>query len=690
MNRGSNTVNYSPMKSAPWLLLFCALGSSALRAELSIPPVFADHMVLQRDAKVSVWGWADPGDEVSVTFAGQKQSAKANKDGRWSVALSPMSASATPRTLTISGAAGGQKSEIKDVLVGDVWLCSGQSNMACGSRGGVPDWKEEASRTDYPNIRFFSVKHNLSLSPERVFEGVWSACNTRTAGSFSGAGFFFGRSLYEKLKIPIGLIHASRGATRAEVWVSREALGDVPSLKPELDLLDRARRSYDEVQKEYLAAKERADQARKEAIAELIKREANEELARQMAAPDLDAGSWKEINVPTPIFDHPFLGKCEGEIWFRRTVEIPKEWDGKDLELHLGAVDEIDVTFFSGSKIGASGSVEKRDVSNWDRPRAYKIPGGIVKAGKNVVAVRAFNFNGAGGIWGGQPEQMRIELVGSQPIRSVPIAGKWRCKAAFRFPPRAPDAPLCSRTPSAYFNGMIHPLIPFGIRGAIWYQGESNVGNGFRYRSVFRKLIEDWRARWGQGEFPFLFVQLPSFSPPVAEPGPSLWAEVREAQLMTLSLPNTGMAITLDVADPLDLHPKNKRDVGDRLALAARGIVYQEEGLVFCGPIYESMRRQGRGIRLSFRHVGSGLVARDGKKLGQFAIAGEDRKFVWAEATIEGETVVVSSAQVPEPVAVRYAWANNPAGANLGNKEGLPASPFRTDNWPIVSQREGM
>ena len=679
--------------------VWLAVGCPPLLAELKLPAIFGDHMVFQREAKAPVWGWADPGEKVTITFAGQKKSTTADKDGKWTVRLDPMPANAEGQTLTVSSgirnlqsaprqAQGGEhrRTTIRNVVVGDVWLCSGQSNMASGARGSVPNWEEEALRTDYPSIRSLSVKHKLSLFPEQDVEGAWVVCTPRTAGSFSGAAFFFGRSLHEKLKIPIGLIHSSRGATRAEVWVSRETLGNVPALKPELDRLDRARQSFDEVEKEYLAVRERADQARKEAIAELTKREADEELAREMAAPSLDANSWKEVTVPTRIFDHPVLGQCAGEIWFRKTVEIPREWAGKDVQLYLGAIDEIDVTFLNGTKIGASGSVAKRDISNWDQPRAYKVPGDLVKAGPNVVAVRVFNFNGAGGIWGARPEQLRIELAGAQPAGSVPIAGTWRYRAAFRFPPRAPDAPLCSRTPSAYFNGMIHPLIPFGLRGAIWYQGESNVGNGYRYRSVFRSLIQDWRTRWGQGDFPFLFVQLPNFSPPVAEPSPSLWAEVREAQLMTLSLPNTGMAVTIEVGDPLDLHPKNKRDVGDRLALAARGVVYKEEGLVFSGPIYESMRVEGNRIRLSFRHVGSGLVARDGKPLSQFAIAGSDRKFVWAQAKIEGNSVVVWNEKVPHPVGIRYAWANNPEGCNLANKEGLPASPFRTDDWPIVSE----
>lgn len=667
--------------------LWLAAGAPSVLAEATLSSLFSDHMVLQREARVPVWGWAEPGEKITVAFAGQKKTTAAGKDGKWRVTLDPMPASPKGETLTVKSETRSQQSEIRDVLVGEVWLCSGQSNMAAGARGSVHNWDEELARADYPSIRFFSVRHKLSLFPEKGVEGAWCVCTPRTAGSFSGAAFFFGRSVHEKLKVPVGLIHSSRGATRAEVWVSREALSKIPELKAELDRLDRARKSFDEMQKQYLSERERLKVARKGAMEELIKREADEGLARKLSAPGLDVSKWKQVTVPTLIFQHPELGNSEGEIWFRRRVEIPEGWAGKDLLLHMGAVDEVDVTFFDGVKVGASGSMGGRDTSNWDRPRTYKIPGSLVKAGARVLAVRVLNIAGAGGIWGVGPEQMRLELAGSQPVRSAPIAGDWHYKVMFRLPPRDAQPPLSSRTPSAYFNGMIHPLIPVAIRGAVWYQGESNVGNGYRYRAVFRALIQDWRSRWGQGAFPFLFVQLPNHTLPVAEPGPSLWAEVREAQLMALSLPNTGMAVTIDVGDAKDLHPKNKRDVGERLSLAARGVAYRVERLVFSGPIYESMRIEGMKIRLSFRHVGSGLIAKGGGPLKHFAIAGPDRNFVWAQARIAGSSVVVWSERVPKPVAVRYAWANNPEGCNLYNEEGLPASPFRTDDWPIISER---
>lgn len=461
---------------------YCLLAGPHVAAEVWVPSVIGDNMVLQQGVKVPVWGKATPEEGVAVTLAEQSASAVADEAGQWTVQLGPFEAGG-PHKMTITGK---NTLTFSNILVGEVWVCSGQSNMQWAVAVSK-DAEQEIAAADYPSIRLFQAERNPADQPRDNVNGRWVACSPETVPGFSAVGYFFGRQLHRELEVPIGLINSSWGGTAAEWWTSRPALETDPELRPIL---------------------ERADKAE------------------------------------------------------------------------------------------AQGSAEAH------------------------------------------------------------------------------------RRPGALYNGMIAPLIPFAIRGVIWYQGESNAGRGYQYRKLFPIMIRDWRTNWGQGDFPFLFVQLGNYQQTPEQPGESAWAELREAQLMTLSLPNTGMATTIDIGEADDIHPKNKQDVGKRLALAALNIAYDRD-VVYSGPIYESMEIEEDTIRLHFKHVGGGLVAKGGDLKG-FAIAGADRKFVWADAEIDGDTVVVRSDQVKEPVAVRYAWADNPE-CNLYNEAGLPASPFRTDNWPGVT-----
>ncbi len=503
------------------LVLLFGSSWASFAAELKLPALISDNMVIQRDTKVPLWGTADPGERVTVTLGDQQRSAVADNRGRWRVELGPFPAGG-PHRLTIATAR--SKVVVKNVLVGEVWVCSGQSNMAFALRGALNAEWEIASAT-YPKIRLFMVERATADHPLSDVVGQWVECSPQTVPGFSAVAYFFGRELYTTLGVPVGLIESAWGGTPAEAWTSAETLAADPYFKP---ILDR---------------------------------------------------------------------------WAQITANYPKA-----LEQYQKKLEQ----------------------------------------------------------WKEQAKQARARGK-NPPRRPRPPAG-------------GPDDP---HRPSVLFNAMIAPLTPYAIRGAIWYQGESNASRAYQYRKLFPAMIQDWRRHWNRGDFPFLFVQLANFMQRKPEPSESAWAELREAQLMALSLPNTAMAVIIDIGEANDIHPKNKQGVGHRLALAARAIVYGED-IEYSGPLFETMTIEGNKVRIRFSHVGGGLVAKGGGPLKGFAIAGVDRKFVWAQAKIEGDSVVVWSEKVPHPVAVRYAWADNPE-CNLYNKEGLPASPFRTDDWPGVT-----
>ncbi len=384
--------------------------------------------------------------------------------------------------------------------------------------------------------------------------------------------------------------------------------------------------------------------------------------------PDLDLNGWKTMNLPT-IWENAGYPNLDGKMWFRKEIHLPASMVGTDLVLHLGPINDIDITWFNGVKIG---SLKDANIL-----REYKIPKSIVKPGKNVIAVNVYDIGNNGGIWG-YADQMFLESSNGSTIST---AGEWLYKIGFDAntlgpKPQEPDNP---NRPTVLFNAMLHPLIPYAIKGAIWYQGESNAGRAYQYQTLFPAMIKDWRSQWNQGDFPFLFVQLANFKQLQTEPKDDDWAELREAQLKTLSLSNTGMAVTIDIGDAMDIHPKNKQEVGKRLALSALAKVYGKD-ITYSGPIYESMKIEENRIRIQFSNIDEGLKIKGSDKLIGFAIAGDDKKFVWANAQIEGNEVVVWDSKIKNPVAVRYAWASNPI-CNLFNEAGLPASPFRTDNW---------
>jgi sialate O-acetylesterase len=628
-------------------------------------PLFSDHAVLQRGIPVPVWGWTKPGEKVTLTCHGQEAVATAEANGRWQAKLGPFEAGG-PYTITVVGP---ESVTVKDVLIGDVWICSGQSNMEMGI--GACNATNDIASAEFPQMRLLTVPrlvatepvesapcHWLPCSPKNVMQGLW--------GGFSAAGFYFGRELQRELKIPIGLIHISWGGTLAEAWTSDEGLQPLPDFAAPLK------------QFKALAA---------------VAKHGSVDYARQLESwyaandpgtaggwqkPETDTADWKTVRMPQP-WEEAGLPDYDGVGWFRREFEVPDAWVGMNLVLRLGPIDDMDTTWVNGVKVG------QNDAYNIDR--VYRVPGGAVRVGRNVIAIRVLDTGGAGGLTG-KPEQMGIAPAGDKQASPLPLAGEWQMRASAALsklpalPPRLdPGNP---NVVTVLYNGMLAPLLPFAIKGAIWYQGESNAGRAWQYRRLLPAMIADWRARFGVGDFPFYIVQLAAWQPTFPEPRDNEWAELREAQTLTAkNIPNTGLAVAIDIGDAADIHPKDKRDVGRRLALCALAKTYGRT-VEYSGPWYKSMTVIGNTIRLSFDHADGGLVAK-GNTLSGFAIAGDDRKFVWGDAVIEGDQVVVSSPKVSNPVAVRYAWDINPV-CNLFNRSDLPAVPFRTDEWPLVTQ----
>ncbi len=656
------------MKNSKVLLAaFVLLVFNSAFAAVRVPAIIGDNMVLQQGMKVRIWGWANPNEQVNVEIANQKAKATADAKGNWQALIGPLKAGG-PFVLTINSL------KFNNVLVGEVWVCSGQSNMEwplINSQNGA----DAVAKANYPEIRLFTVQKSTSSTKLEDVKGQWVVTTPDKVGQFSAVGYYFGRELNQKLKVPVGLIHTSWGGTPAEAWTSPEALASSTELKP---ILDRFQESLKDLPERQQAFKRRlADWIAKN----LYQDEGNKGEGLGYADPKTSVSDWPTMNLPQYVETAGI--KMDGAIWFRKEIDVPQSWLGKPLELSVGAIDDYDTTYFNGTKVGGIGP-ETPD--SYIVQRNYQVPPGLVKPGRNVIAVRVFDSAGEGGFG---PGNMALKPVGASD--GVSLGGTWNYKVELQLAPKSPDwgsrpeapGPTNQNSPSVLYNAMLAPITPMAIRGAIWYQGESNAGRAYQYRTLFPVMIRDWRSAWGEGDFPFYFVQLANWRPIKAQPEESDWAELREAQTLTLREPQTGMAVIIDIGDTNDIHPRNKLDVGHRLALWALANTYKQK-TEYSGPMLEKFSVEGDKIRISFSHAAGGLKTSDGGPLKGFAIAGADHNFVWAEAKIEGNQVVVWSKDVAKPVAVRYAWADNPV-CNLYNKIDLPASPFRTDDWPGVT-----
>jgi sialate O-acetylesterase len=633
---------------------------------VKLAALFGDHAVLQREMPVPVWGWTRPLAPVTVRLGPCEARGLAGEDGKFLVRLPPMPAGG-PYVLA-AAAEGGGTAESTDVMVGEVWLASGQSNMEWTmTQTGAPGQREAANAAD-PLLRMLTVPREARLGRRADLPASWQCCAPPATGEFSAVGYYFARRLRAELGVAVGLINASVGGTFIEAWISRERL------VRNACVADRVAAYEAEVNSPaYWAAKKEA-----RPISDFFPADpGNAAEHAGWARPPHDETDWKGVVLPQTW--QSFGHNHSGVLWFRKTIDLPASWAGRDLSLRIGAVDKQDITYFNGERVGATGAGFKEEF--WNVERDYRVPGRLVAAGKNTVAVRAYSFAYQGGMIG--PASSMCLALADQSEPPVPLAGGWLYRVEHDLglvaAPAVPPGPGNANSPYILYDSMIAPLVPAALRGALWYQGESNAARASEYRRLLTDLIRCWRQDFGLGDFPFLVVQLANFMPEEDFQPESAWARLREAQAEVLSEPATGLAVAIDLGEATDIHPRNKQDVGARLAQWALAGIY---GRPVCpsGPLYRSMTIEGDRIRLRFAHLGGGLAARGGP-LRTFVIAGGDRGFVPAAAVIEGDTVVVSSPAVARPLAVRYAWSDNPAGCNLYNAAGLPAPPFRTDRW---------
>jgi sialate O-acetylesterase len=632
-------------------------------ARLRVSELIADGMVMQREVPVPVWGRAAPGDQVTVTFDGRTHTTKADPRGGWKVTL-PAREAGGPYEMTVT--AKGERIEVRDILVGDVWVSAGQSNMQWPVADSKDAAREVAAAGD-PQIRHFKVPPSWAPRPDSTLAGgSWEPADPEHVGQFTAVGYYFARELRKSVPVPIGLINTTWGGSRIEAWMSAPALGlDWPGLVSE--------------EREY---QRRVQDALRARLGAMPMHDGGLVDGRALwADPTLDDRDWGTMAVPS-AWDEVGYEAMDGVAWYRTTFYLTDAEARAGVRLALGQIDDSDVSYVNGHEVG-------RTEHAWNKPRIYAVPASALQPGRNVVAVRVEDTGGGGGIQGA-PDSLYVEVGAARRA----LAGRWRFRvgaAKVKAKGRQPN-----EVPTLVYNKMVHPLLPYPIKGVIWYQGEANANeyeDAVAYRKLFPDMIRDWRRGWQLGEFPFLFVQLASYMAPDADymaPDPepaerSAWAALREAQAAALALPGTAQAVTIDIGDANDIHPKNKQDVGLRLALAARRIAYGQD-VIHSGPIYRRHHVRNGRVVLEFDQCEGGPVAKGGsgetpRAVHGFAVAGPDRRFVWAEAVIEGDHVVVWSDRVPDPVAVRYAWGNNPATANLFNQVGLPASPFRTDAW---------
>ena len=619
-----------------------------------LSPIFGDNMVLQRGKENTLWGWSEPGDTVRVQIGDASASGVAGADHRWEVKIQPP-APGGPYTVKISGH---QTVELHNVLVGDVWLCGGQSNMGLPLRftrnGG-----DEAKAAHYPEIRFFSVAGHPAYHHTDVIEGSWKVVSPETAEWMSAVGYYFARKVQQEIHVPIGLVVDAVGGTPAEAWTSAAALRPLGDFDvPLADIHRLAAEGSPEYGNYIMHWYDQYD----------IGQKAN------WAAEDLDDSSWKSVTVPGGFAELGVPGS-PALVWFRKEIVLPDPLPTGRAMVFLGSIERMDTVYINGTFLGGSAWVEN--------PRVYPVPPGVLKPGRNIISIRVFKTKADGGFLG-KPEELHLTLGDHT---NIPLAGQWKAKLSVDGrPPQA--LPLAYENwpvmPTVLYEGMLAPIAPITITGAIWYQGEQNTDRGYQYRRILAAMIADWRKLFDQGDFPFYIVSLPAFQKHSDHPTDDGWADTRESQALTAStVANTCLAVTIDTGDPDNIHAKDKLPVGERLAACALGRYYGKP-VVSSGPTLESVERLPDSMRLHFAHSDGGLVVK-GEKLGEFSIAGDDQKWVWADARIEGDTVIVLSPLVSHPKEVRYAWQSNPV-ATLFNGAGLPAAPFRTDKWPLVTQ----
>ncbi|MEQ9423494.1 MAG: sialate O-acetylesterase [Cyclobacteriaceae bacterium] len=634
------------------VLSLALLLSQPAQADVTLAKIFGDNMVLQRDTVVTLWGWADPNEKIKISIGVNQYKAKAEKDGSWTIKIGPFQAGG-PYELTVKG-----KNEIKlnGVLFGEVWLCGGQSNMQFTLRMlGKNVAAIEGVNND--QIRLFQPELDLDYLPKKDLKsGYWRMATTQTVPDFSATAFFFGKYLYDSLKVPIGLVSINLGATSIETWMSTRSLKPFPQFKELVDEIENRNKNFEQLDKELQTFRESWDEAY------YMK---GPGFDQKWFLPQTDTTDWKSITIPN-FWEYEGLDH-DGAVWFRKKFDLPPNYKADSFQINLNQIDDYDITWVNGVKVG-----ETFGNRNW---RNYSVPTNILKPTDNDLVVRVFDIGGLGGL--------HTSAFWGNPI----LLGEWKYKAGLKidtatFPiPDVPNGSIFSY-PSLLYNGNIAPVTSFAIKGAIWYQGESNASRAEEYSKLLPAMIRNWRTEWGYN-FPFLIVQLANYGMESKTPVGSDWAELRQAQHEALIEPNVFLATAIDIGEADDIHPKNKEEVGRRLGLGALKFAYGRD-IAAQSPAYDQMIVNNNEVILEFKQVGNGLITDDKfAYIRGFQIAGADQKFYWAKAELKENTVVVSSKKVKNPVAVRYAWADNPGPLDLYSSEGLPVLPFRTDNWPL-------
>ncbi len=632
-----------------WLcLLICY--STSVASQLRVPKLISDGMVLQRDIKLNIWGWATASENVTILFNHQQYRGKADEKGNWIISLPPQKAGG-PFTMTINS---GNEITIKDILIGDVWICSGQSNMELMMSRVKYKYPDEIKNASNPAIRQFTVpdKYDFNKEAQDLDAGQWLPVNEKNILEFSAVAYFFAKELNAKYKIPIGLINAALGGSPAQSWINEEGLKKFPAYYDELQLFKNNNLITETERKDRAAANEWYQQLNAK----------DEGQHNNWKDAQLDDGSWDQIKVPGYWSQDKNIN---GVVWYRKTFGVPAHMTGKDALLWLGRIVDADSVFVNGQFVG--------NTTYQYPPRIYNIPSPVLKEGTNNIVVRIVNNYGKGGF---VTDKKYAIMAGND---SIDLKGDWKYKIGAVMPP-APSSTTIRWKPGGLYNAMIAPLVKYGIKGAIWYQGEANAGHPDDYFDLMHTLIQQWRKNWKQGDFPFAYVQLPNFGEPRNNPAESNWARLREQQLRLQSIHNTAMVVAIDIGEWNDIHPLNKKDVGHRLALAAVNIAHGEKNIAYAGPVYQSAKVKENTISLSFANTGNSLQIKGDINNRQFAIAGADKQFVWASAKVTGNKVIVWNNELQHPLYVRYAWADNPGSPCLYNQQGFPASPFRTDS----------
>ena len=621
--------------------------------QLRLPRLISDGMVLQRNARIKIWGWAKPGEMVTVQFMGQAYQSNVSEEERWELVITTVQAGG-PYVMKIMMGEEKETIEIHNILIGDVWLCSGQSNMEMRMEALTEIYPEEIKKAENPFIRQFMVPmiYNFAGPQPDVEEGSWMSANPDNVLNFTATGYFFAVNLYRRYRVPIGLINASLGGSPAEAWLSEEALLQFPQY------LEAAHQFRDAKYVEEVLEKDQS--LREEWCRNILQQDIGlkdpEKAFYSLGYGDSD---WDAMKVPS-YWEEEGIGAFNGVVWFRKEINLTAQLSEQKAVLRMGNILDEDTVFINGIEVG---TLPMQYI-----PRRYEVPEGVLKEGTNIIVVRVVNYSGKGGFYKEKP--YCLEFTHDR----IELSGRWKYRIGAKSAP-LPEPTFVQWQPSGLYNAMIAPVVFYPIKGVIWYQGETNTRKPEEYESLLKALIQNWREKWGE-KFPFLYVQLPNFEESHSEPTQSNWAILREGQRRTLEVPGTGMAVTIDIGEWNDIHPVNKKEVGKRLSLVAQRIAYGDKFIVSSGPMIHSAIIQNNKIRLIFFETGGGLLTKDGGKPGHFAISGPDGRFVWAETELDGDSVLIWNDTIPNPVCIRYAWAENPVGANLYNKEGLPASPF--------------